>query len=76
MCVWNLVFDIMEQMVNVMDNNVQTHFEISCLGDAVCFPFLEFVMLNMQTAVKSFDWLQFPRKIMKRVLNMPCTLHP
>jgi len=31
------------------------------------FLFMEFVMLNMQTAMKSFDWLQFPRKIMEHV---------
>jgi len=26
-----------EQMVNVIDNNVQKHVDITCLGDAVCF---------------------------------------
>jgi len=28
-----------EQMVNVIDNNVQKHVDITCLGDAVCFPY-------------------------------------
>jgi hypothetical protein len=27
-----------EQMVNVIDNNVQKQVDITCLGDAVCFP--------------------------------------
>ena len=52
-------------MVNVIDNNVQKLFDISCWGDAV-FPFMECVA-DHGNSYKSFDWLQFPRKVMKRV---------